>query len=327
MSATDDISRLFRMIPWLAARQGIAVKQAANEFGITPERLIHELNTLCVIGSDVNEIARGSYEYLIDFDMDEADNGRLFVTPSEYIARPLTLTQDEALSLLVALRSLQHLVDDESAGHVVSAAQKLEALTDPSAGHVEIAVDHGADDVRSLIAAAIRAGEQLHLVYDGVNRGVTTRPIVDPAALVVQNGSAYLQAFSTTSGGWRFYKVNRIAEATRTGESIGEHGDPPQSAWVDAEDVGTVEVHLGEGALYLLEYDPVRESGELDDEVYLRWARLPLADHQYLTHRLLRLADAIALVEPHPAQRDAVEIAKAALARYAQLADAPTQGR
>lgn len=327
MNATDDISRLFRMIPWLAERQGVAVTTAAAEFGITPQRLIHELSTLCVIGSDVDEIARGSYEYLLDFDVDEAENGRIFVTPSRYVARPLRLTRDEALSLLVALRSLQHLVDDESAAHLASATQKLEALTDADAGHVEIQVDHGTEDVRHTIAAAIKDAAQLEIVYDGVNRGVTTRPTIDPVALIVRNGSAYLQAYSHTSGGWRLFKVTRIAEARRTGKPITTLDTPPEADWVDAEDVGTIEVHLAAGAVYLLEYDPVRESGELDDPVYRRWARLPLADHSYLTHRLLRLADDIRLVEPHAAQREAVAIAEAALARYEQLGDAAGAGR
>ena len=327
MNATDDISRLFRMIPWLAQRQGVAVTTAAQEFGITPQRLIHELSALCVIGSDVDEIARGSYEYLLDFDVDEAENGRIFVTPSEYVARPLRLTQDEALSLLVALRSLQHLVDEESAAHVASATAKLEELTDPDGGHVEIQVDHGADNVRHVIAGAIRDAAQLQIVYDGVNRGLTSRPIIDPVALIVRDGSAYLQAYSRTSDGWRLFKVNRIAEASRTGQPRGEVGTPPEAEWVDADDLGTVEVHLAAGALYLLEYDPVREFGELDDPVYLRWARLPLADHRYLTNRLLRLADDIRLAEPHAAQRDAVAIAEAALARYEQLDDAPGAGR
>lgn len=320
MSATDDISRMFRMIPWLAEHQGVAVKEAAREFGITASRLVHELGTLCVIGSDVGEIARGSFEYLIDFDLDEADNGRIFVTPSQYISRPLKLSQDEALSLLVALRSLQDLVDDESAAHATSAIAKLTALIDPDAGHVEVTVDHGADGVRNLLASAITANEQLQLVYDGVNRGVTTRPVIDPVALVVHGGSAYLQAYSRTREAWRYYKVNRIAEATRTGSPTLDHGPPPPRQWVD-EVEGTVELHLAAGALYLLEYDPVRESGELDDEVYLRWARVPLADRQYLTNRLLRHADQVRVAEPHLAQQDAVRIAEGALAGYAQLAE------
>ena len=321
MSASSDISRLFRMIPWLAERQGIAVTTAALEFGITPQRLIHELSALCMIGSDVDEIARGSYEYLLDFDFDEAENGRIFVMPSQYVARPLTLTQDEALSLLVALRSLHHLLDDESAAHVLSAAHKLEALTDPDGGHVEVAVDHGSETVRSEIAEAIKQGTQLQLVYDGVSRGITTRPVVEPAALIVRHGSAYLQAYSRTSDGWRLYKVNRIAEATPTSQPSVLPSPPPADDWVDGRDVGSVVVHLAEPALYLLEYDPVLDSGDLDEPVYRRWASLPLADHTYLTHRLLGLADDLRLAEPHPAQAEAVAIAAAALARYQQRAD------
>ncbi|MGA4668202.1 helix-turn-helix transcriptional regulator [Propionibacteriaceae bacterium Y1923] len=317
MKATEDISRLFKMVPWLAAHPGISVKEAAAEFGITPQRLLHELETMWMIGSDPDSIASGFYEYLLEYDPDEAEAGRVVVTPSPYIARPLRLTVDEALSLLVALKSVQPLVDDESAGHVGSAIKKLEETTGHRTGHVQLAMDVGAEDVRSVLHTAISAGQRLQLVYDGVNRGITTRPEVDPAAIIVRNGSAYLQAWSLTRQDWRLYKVNRIAEASATGEPAHDHGSPPEVDWADTASV--VELHLAAAALYLLEYDPVRESGELDDPVYLRWARVPLADRSYLSHRLLQLADQIRLPEPHQAQQDAVTVAEAALAAYAEL--------
>lgn len=317
MKAADDISRMFRMVPWLAAHPGISVKDAAAEFGITPERLLHELQELWMIGSDTESIAAGSYEYLLEFDLDEAEAGRILVTPSPYIERPLALTVDEALSLLVALRSVRDLVDQDTAAHVGSAITKLESITGQAPGHVQVSVDAGTDDVRVALHAAIRDGQRLHLVYDGVNRGVTTRPQVDPVAIVVRHGSAYLLAWSLTRQGWRRYKVNRIAEATLTGEPAQDHGTPPDFDWADQ--TGTVELHLAEGALYLLEYDPVTESGELDDPVYRRWARVPLVDRSYLANRLLRLADQVRLPEAHPAQQDAGKLARGALEAYAQL--------
>lgn len=315
MKATEDISRIFRMLPWLERHPGIALEDAAREFGITPERLLDELSTMTMIGSDVDAIARGSYEYLIEFDLDEAETGRIVVTTSEYVARPLALTHDEALSLVVALGSCQDLVDEESRAHVTSALAKLDEMTSGDTNRVAVAVDHGSDDVRGAIAAAITSGQRLQLVYDGVNRGMTTRPVVDPVALVVRDGSAYLQAWSLDRDDWRVYKVTRIAEAVPTGQPGVDHGPVPELAW-DAAHLGTVEVELTSRSAYLLEYDPVREVTEIDDGPFRHRARIPLVDGSYLTNRLLRFADDIRLTEPHPAQDQAVAIARDALQQY-----------
>ena len=325
MSAIEDVDRIFLMVSWLAQRPGIGVKEAATHWGITPDRLIDELNRMYTIGSSLDAIAAGSFEYLLEYDLDEAEQlGRISLTPSQYISRPLAFTHSEALSLIVALRSVKDLVDDDARAHVESALQKLEGLTSADTTRVDVRVDPGADSVRSVITKAIKSGQRLRLVYDGISRGVTTRPVVDPAALVVRNGAPYLHAWSLERAGWRLYKVNRIAEATPTGDPVGDHGQVPALEWVDAERHGSVDIELAPGATYLLEYDPVRETGALTDGGrYVAWARIPVASRSYLTNRLLGLADDIRLVELHEAQQDAVEIAEAALGQYARLAEVP----
>ena len=49
-TATDRLSRLLTMVPWLVNRQGIDLQQAADELGITPQQLETDLRLLYLCG-------------------------------------------------------------------------------------------------------------------------------------------------------------------------------------------------------------------------------------------------------------------------------------
>ena len=96
--ATDRLSRLLAMVPYLAQRQGIPLAEAAAEFGITEKQLVKDLELLFVCGTPGH----------MPDDLIEAewDDGHVYLNNVDAIARPLRLGVDEALALLVGLRAL-----------------------------------------------------------------------------------------------------------------------------------------------------------------------------------------------------------------------------
>jgi proteasome accessory factor C len=50
-SATQRLSRLLAMVPWLLRRQGVPLAEAARHFGITQEQLVKDLELLFVCGT------------------------------------------------------------------------------------------------------------------------------------------------------------------------------------------------------------------------------------------------------------------------------------
>ena len=98
VSATDRLSRLLAMVPYLVSRQGVPLADAATEFGITESQLVKDLELLFVCGTPGH-----MPDDLIDVDWED---GRVFLTNADTIARPLRLGVDEALALLVGLRAL-----------------------------------------------------------------------------------------------------------------------------------------------------------------------------------------------------------------------------
>jgi proteasome accessory factor C len=95
-ASADRLGRLLNLVPYLLARPGIAVADAADGLGITERQLREDLELLWVCG--LPGYGPGD---LIDMAL---DGDRVTITYDAGIDRPLRLTQDEALALVVALR-------------------------------------------------------------------------------------------------------------------------------------------------------------------------------------------------------------------------------
>src|SRR5256714_13717748 len=97
-AAQERLPRLLALVPYLIARPGIAIDEAAEDLGVTPRQLREDLELLWMCG--LPGYGPGD---LIDMAF---DGDRVTITYDAGIDRPLRLTPDEALALVVALRML-----------------------------------------------------------------------------------------------------------------------------------------------------------------------------------------------------------------------------
>ena len=102
-ASADRLGRLLNLVPYLLARPGILVAEAAAAFGITERQLREDLELLWVCG--LPGYGPGD---LIDMAL---DGDRVTITYDAGIDRPLRLNPDEALALVVALRMLAETPD------------------------------------------------------------------------------------------------------------------------------------------------------------------------------------------------------------------------
>ena len=316
MRSSDQLARLLTLVPFLQTHPGLTVEQVAEHYGTTGKRIQAELQLLWMCGPSSMPGDQ------IEFNMDDIEaGGPIEVSNADYLTRPMRFSREEALSLVVALHAIGELVTSAQATAVASALAKLEALIgDSAAPRVAVRVAGGDARVRQVILDAIDAGQRLQLTYDGVSRGRTTAPVVDPLQIVVRDGVAYLRAWSLDRQDWRTYRLERVAEAVLTGESVADHGElePLQQSWFEGRGVGSVVLELTPSARWLAEYDPIEHSDELPGGA-LR-ATFPLVDPAWLTHRLLQLADQVTVVQPQGAGQAAAQAARQGLAAYAALA-------
>ncbi len=316
--------RLLSLVPYLQRRPGARVADVAAEFGITPAQLRKDLGVLYMCG--LPGLLPGD---LIEIDMEAVDgDGVIFLTNAEFLARPLRLTPAEVLPLILGLRTLREVAGSDALASIDSALAKLTAVAGDSADladRIRIGVRAADEPVREAISTALGAGVRLRLTYDSPSRGRTTTRLVDPDSLRMRDGYAYLEAWSDpvdegSAGGWRSFRLDRIAEAEVTTEpAIERPGAPdPPEGWLDRlSTAAEVELELAPPATWVAEYYPVAERTPQPGGG-LR-VRLRVADPAWFRGLLLRLGGDATVVAPAGAGESAALEAVAAEAQYAAL--------
>src|SRR5947199_10787777 len=98
MSSTERMPRLLALVPYLLARPGIRIDDAARDFGVSAKQLRRDLELLWMCG--LPGYGPGD---LIDLSF---EGDAVTVTFDAGMNRPLRLTGGEATALLVELRAV-----------------------------------------------------------------------------------------------------------------------------------------------------------------------------------------------------------------------------
>jgi proteasome accessory factor C len=215
----ERLPRLLALVPYLQAHDGVAIEQAADDFGITEDQLRRDLQLLWMCGLP----GHGPGD-LIDLSFDGDSVSVIF---DAGMSRPLRLTAEEALPLVVALRTLAEMPGVTDRDAVERALAKVESAASGSVDAQTVAVQ--LDRVSALIPvlqSAIDNGRALGLRYYTATRDETTDRVVDPMRLFEMDGRAYLEAWCRRAEGMRVFRVDRIDKA----DVLDEPANPPPDA-------------------------------------------------------------------------------------------------
>ncbi|MFV0406279.1 MAG: helix-turn-helix transcriptional regulator [Propioniciclava sp.] len=314
MTSASQVPRLLALIPYLQAHPDADLEETASRFGVSSRQLVADLKVLWFCG-----LPGGMPGDLIEVDMDALAHGQIRLSNADFLRRPLRLTFEETMSLIVALRAMEEMVDPDVGRSVHSARERLEAVFGGDSDRIEIRVSAGEQSVRRQLLLAKEAGQAVQLIYHGAARGTVTRPVVEPARLVTSDGYGYLVGWSVARDAWRTYRLDRIADVIPTQDDVAERGEPPviASGWLDERtDVVEVSLDLRPEGHWIVEYHPTvavqRGVGRQRD---LWRVRLRVADPAWFRRLLLRLGPAVARVDPPEAARSAALAAREALAQ------------
>ncbi len=308
-----QLGRLLALIPWLLARPGVSVDEAAAEFGVTPKQLERDLELAFMCG-----LPGHLPNDLIEVDF---EGGRIHVGNADTIARPLRLGVDEAVALLVGLRALTDVPGVHDRAALEATVVKLEQAAGDAAhagDRVAVAMDPAAPVIGPL-EDALGRGRRLRLRYYVPARDEVTTRDVDPMRLVVVAGRTYLEGWCRSAEDVRLFRVDRIEAA----DVLDVAADVPARANTRDLDDGIfspspqdqlVVVDLADSASWVAETYPT-ESVTTTPDGRLRVA-LRVADPAWITRVLMRLGDAAHVVEPVSLRADLAARAAAALAAY-----------
>lgn len=307
MKSHDQLARLLGLVPYLLARPGVKVTEAATAFGITPRQLINDLNTLWMCG-----LPGGLPDDLIEIDMEAVTgDGVIHLANVDYLSRPMRLRPDEARALVVAVESLTSVAPGHARPAVQSVLDKLTDLLGAADTGVEIEVSAGEIGLRDNLVAAVETGNRIRLVYHGAQR--SSSPIVDPVRLDVVDGYAYLLAWSVDAEDWRSYRVDRIVSFTATGEPTTDHPNPPPPGyWFDSA-TDRVSVRLRPRVQWVAEYLQLLAREHDGEDIIVTF---PVLSMDWVVSLLLRLGPDAAVVSPDLVSHQVQTQARLALSRY-----------
>ncbi|EHR51079.1 putative transcriptional regulator [Saccharomonospora marina XMU15] len=317
--SAERLPRLLALVPYLLARPGIRIEEAAQDFDVSAKQLRKDLELLWMCG--LPGYGPGD---LIDLSF---DGDTVSVTFDAGMRRPLRLTGGEASALVIALKALAEtpgVVDTEAVHRAIAKIEAAAGDAQPSG----VVVGHGVREAqhtartRETMREALQAGRALRMRYYTASKDEITERTVDPMRLLIVQGVGYLEAWCRRANAVRLFRLDRVDELA----VLPEPAEPPGSAeptdltngvFSPRPDYPEAELVLAPDARWVAEYYPCEELAELEGG-RLR-VRMRYGDESWLVRLVLRLGGQLTVEKP-PALAQAVRKRAAdALARARHL--------
>jgi proteasome accessory factor C len=303
---------LLALVPYLQAHNGIAIAEAAADFEISEDQLRRDLQLLWMCGLP----GHGPGD-LIDLSF-EGDTVSVIFDAG--MSRPLRLTAEEALPLVVALRTLAEMPGVTDRDAVERALAKVESAASGSVEAQTVAVE--LDRVSQLLPVlqqAIDNGRALALRYYTATRDETTERTVDPMRIFEMDGRSYLEAWCRRAEGMRVFRVDRIDQA----DILDEAANPPPEAelrdltegvFTPAPEHMLVVLRLDPAYAWVADYyPPETETVDADGR---RQVSVRVADPAWVRALALGSAGHVELLSPEWLAESIRDEARTALAAY-----------
>ena len=317
-SANEErLPRLLALVPYLQARPNIAVAQAAADFGVSETQLRRDLTLLWMCGLP----GHGPGD-LIDLSFEGETVSVLF---DAGMSRPLRLTAEEALALVVALRTLSETPGLADTDAVQRALAKVEAAAGGSVDigtvrdTVAVELDHD-ERLLPVLAQALDRQRALQLRYYSASRDETTERTVDPLRVFDADGRRYLEAWCRQAEGLRVFRLDRIDDAVLLDEPAAvpegvQPRDLSEGVFQPAAEHLLVDLRLGAAYAWVADYYPAENVWTEGEAVRVE---LRVADPAWVRTLVLGSAGQIDVLSPDWLAEDVRAEAERALAAYAQ---------
>ncbi|WP_375476077.1 helix-turn-helix transcriptional regulator [uncultured Jatrophihabitans sp.] len=311
--ANDErLPRLLALVPYLQARPNIEVAVAAADFGVTEAQLRRDLTLLWMCGLP----GHGPGD-LIDLSFEGETVSVIF---DAGMSRPLRLTAEEALALVVALRTLAEAPGLADTDAVQRALAKVEAAAGGSVDGAAVAVElDQSDRIVPLLHRAVDAGRALRLRYYSASRDETSDRVIDPVRVFDADGRSYVEAWCRHAEGMRVFRADRMEDVVVLDEPAAvpagvELRDLSEGVFQPASEHLLVGLRLGPAYAWVADYYPTE--GAAADGERMR-IELRVADPGWVRSLVLGSAGQVEVLSPEWLAEDIRAEAARALDAYA----------
>ena len=303
------------MVPWIASHDGPTVDEICERFQVSRRKLLEDLEVLSLVG-----VPPYTPDTLIEVTI---EGDRVWLRFAEVFSRPLHLTPEQGLALVVAGRASQALPGTDAGGPLAAALVKVAAVLgiDPDDA-VSVALGETRPGVLDELRRAAAAGRRVRLDYYAYSRDQRTTRDVDPHAVFAHDGAWYVRGYCYQAEDQRLFRVDRIYGV----EVLDEAFTPPDGpdtggVFEPGPDTPRVTLDLAPAARWVVETYPVEEVGPDGGSGWLR-VRLWVSATPWLERLLVRLGPDVRVVDADvPGLADAGRnAARRILGRYREQA-------
>ncbi len=315
------LNRILLMVPYIVASDGASIDELCERFEISRDELVCDLDTLRMCG-----VPDYTPADLIDYCI---EGDRIQMMMADYFKRPLTLTREEALALVVSGRALIRsgvFAEDSPLGTALGEIEQLIPLEDQEelesvAERIDVEMGAYTGRWKNIIEKGLKKQKNLLIEYYSFSKGEMTEREVEPLSLLWSRGYWYLLGFCHEAGDTRLFRLDRIKSVKLTARPVA--GDARKSFEVP-ELVGeykpgkkahTVRLRFSgrEGRRLVEEWPTANVEEALDGTVTVGLRTRNLA---WLSNYLLRYGDRIRIEAPEELKKMVEEKAVALLKEY-----------
>lgn len=315
-TSSERLPRLLALVPYLRTHPDVRLQELADVFGVPVRQVRQDLELLWVCG-----LPGGAPGDLLDLSF---SGDRVTLLDPQTLDRPLRLTADEALALVVAARTLADVPGLAEREALDRALTKLEGAmgtggtggTGATAPPMQVMLEAEAA-VLAPLRDAIDAWRRVHLRYLVESRDEVTERDVDPMRLLSWDGRWYLEGWCHRAEAVRLFRLDRIDALT----VLDEPAAPPPTArsrdlaeglFQPSENDLDVLLELGPAARWVADYYPVTPAASPAVPGTTR-VNLRTPDWGWVVGLVLRLGGAGQVLAPAELRRRVADTAERAL--------------
>jgi len=297
------LTRILSMLPWVIANPGATVQEVCDRFAYTRSTLIQDLNLVFVCGLP----GYGPGDLMVAY----LDEDEVVVDMADYFSHSLRLSSSEALALLAAAKTL--IATEQAPPALLSAVDKLTAALDIESDETLAIEIDGESELVTVLRDAAGEGRVIDLTYTSLNKGETTRRLVEPWSVFTTMGNWYLSCFCRSAGAERVFRVDRIRSAVPTEDRFVPNPEPPAPAprYTPSEDDVRATIRLEPRAAWVADYYPV-DIVSTDPFVI----RFSASDPSVAARLLVRLGQDAVLLEGAETAAATASLRRRVLSRY-----------
>ena len=200
-------ARLLDLVPYINTHQGIALKELAQHFEVTPAQINADLMTLWMCGLP-------GYTHLELMNLD-FESGFVSIGNASTLSKPRAITFQECVALLLGLDLIASSLPSDRQDLLTAAESLRKRLTDILGLPVKLSVVGSTSGaVATAIAQAIETNSGLKIRYHSLYKDQVTERTVVPLNLYESDNHQYMHAFCSNAKDYREFRVDRIDQAT-----------------------------------------------------------------------------------------------------------------